>query len=135
MTIATNASTPPGSYPLTIRGTSGTVSHSANVTLVVNVVGDFSISVAPASMTVANGNSTTFTVTITPLAGFSSNVTLSVNSLPKFVTASFSSLSNGTSVLTLTTKKQTKAGSYNLSVTGTAGNLTHTSAALTLVVQ
>jgi uncharacterized membrane protein len=93
--------------------------------------------VTPASQTVATGNSTSFTVTITPLQGFSSNVTLSTSSLPKFVNASFSpaSLSSGTAVLTLSTKKQTKAGSYSLSVTGTAGNLTHTSSTFTLVVQ
>jgi PKD repeat protein len=137
LTVTTSASILPGSYPLTIKGTSGPVSHTANVTLIVNVVGDFSISVTPASNTVASGNATTFTVTITPLQGFSSNVTLSTSSLPKFVNASFSpaSLSSGTAVLTLSTKKQTKAGSYSLSVTGTAGNLTHTSSTFTLVVQ
>jgi PKD repeat protein len=137
LTVTTSASILPGSYPLTIKGTSGPVSHTSNVTLVVNVVGDFQISVTPASQTVATGNSTSFTVTITPLQGFSSNVTLSTSSLPKFVNASFSpaSLSSGTAVLTLSTKKQTKAGSYSLSVTGTAGNLTHTSSTFTLVVQ
>jgi hypothetical protein len=136
ITVSTTASTPPGSYPLRITGTTGPVSHSVDVTLVVNVVGDFSISVTPASRTIQSGTSTTFTVTITPNQGFSSSVNLSISSLPKFVTASFSpaSLGSGTAVLTVTTKKQTKAGSYSLVITGTAFNRAHSSS-VTLIVQ
>src|SRR5262249_39249508 len=53
LTVATNAAqTLPGSYPLQITGTSGPVSHSVSVTLVVGILGDFAISVSPASSTV-----------------------------------------------------------------------------------
>ena len=43
LTVKTDASLAPGSYPLRITGTSGPVSHSADVTLVVNILGDFTI--------------------------------------------------------------------------------------------
>src|SRR5437660_6617099 len=46
MTVGTGAATPPGSYTLTITGASGTLSHTASVSLVVNAaaVPDFSLS-------------------------------------------------------------------------------------------
>ena len=53
MSVSTSAATPPGSYPLTIRGTSGPRTRTVNVTLVVN--GDFSISATPASRTITRG--------------------------------------------------------------------------------
>jgi len=138
LTVTTSASTPSGTFPLRITATSGPVSHSFDVTLVVNVVvvGDFTITATPASRTVPNGNSTTYAMAIAPNGGFSSSVTLSVGTLPKFVTASFSpaSLTSGTSTLTLGTKKQTKTGSYSIVITASGGGRTHTST-LTLIVQ
>ena len=53
LTVTTSASTPGGSYPLTIRGTSGTATRSATVTLV--IVGNFSIQITPTSRTIAPG--------------------------------------------------------------------------------
>jgi PKD repeat protein len=137
VTVSTSASTPAGTYPLTIRGTSGGVTRTAAVTLVVTQVGDFTISVSPDSGTVQNGSNATYTVSIGALSGFSSTVALSTGALPKFVTASFSPPSvtqSGTSVLTLTTLKQTKAGTSTITVTGTSGSLVH-SVTITLVVQ
>jgi PKD repeat protein len=137
VTVATSASTPAGTYPLTIRGTSAGVTHTAGVTLVVTQVGDFTVSVTPTSRTVQNGNDATYTVTIIPVSGFNSTVSLSTGVLPKFVGASFSPSSispSGTSVLTVSTKKQTKNGTSVITVTGTSGTLVHTFN-ITLVVQ
>jgi PKD repeat protein len=138
LTVATIASTPSGTYPLRITATSGPVSHSFDVTLVVNVVvvGDFTITATPASRTIQNGNSTTYSVAIAPNQGFSSSVTLSVGALPKSTTATFSptSLASGASTLTLSTKKQTKPGSYSVVITASGGGRTHTSTVI-LVVQ
>lgn len=135
--VTTTTATPAGTYPLTISGTSGPVVHSVNVTLVVSSAGDFTISVTPAGRTVANGGSTTYTVSVTPTSDFSGAVSLSVGTLPKFVTATFNPSSitqSGTSVLTLTTKKQTKSGTSTVIVTGTSGTLVH-STSITLTVQ
>jgi len=135
LSVTTNGTTPAGTYTLTITGTSGPVSHAANVTLVVN--GDFSISAAPASIAVARGASATYTVTIAAGAGFSGAVTLSASGVPKFATAKFtpSSVANGgTSTFTVSTKKNVASGSYVMTVTGTAGGRVH-STSITLVVQ
>jgi serine protease AprX len=138
LTVTTSASTPAGTYPLTIRGTSGSVTRTTTVSLVVTQVGDFTILVSPTSSTVQNGSSTTYTVTVTPVSGFTGAVSLSTGALPKFVTSSFSpaviTQPGTTSTLTLATKKQTKNGSTTITVTGTSGSLVH-SVKITLVVQ
>jgi PKD repeat protein len=136
LTVSTSTSTPAGTYSLSIRGTSGSLVHSASVTLIVTVTGDFSITATPTTKTVQNGADATYTITITPASGFTGTVSLSVGALPKFVVASFSpaALPSGSSLLTLSTKKQTKNGSANITVTGTSGTLVH-STTITLVVQ
>ena len=137
VTVSTSASTPAGTYPLTIRGTSAGITRTAGVTLVVTPAGEFTISVSPTSRTVNNGSNATYTVTISPVSGFNGTVSLSTGALPKFVGTSFSPSSisqGGTSVLTVSTKKQTKTGAATITVTGTSGTLVHTFN-ITLVVQ
>jgi hypothetical protein len=128
--IAATAATPPGTYAITIRATSGPLVKSVSVTLVVNVGGDFSLAPTPSSRTVTGGANTTYSVAVTALQGFTGTVNLSASGLPKFVTAGFSPsaiLQSGTSVLTLSTKKQAKAGTYTVTITGSAGGtLVHT---------
>jgi hypothetical protein len=140
LTVTTSSTTPAGSYPLTIRGTSGSVVRTATVTLTVSVTvtGDFSLSGTPASQTVNSGAAGTYTMSVGALLGFSGTVNLSVGALPKFVTAAFSRASitqSGTSGLTLSTKKQTKPGTYSVTVTGTSGGTLVPSTTVVLVVR
>jgi hypothetical protein len=131
--VTTSGATPAGTYTLALTGTSGPVSHTVNVTLVIS--GDFSISAAPASASIAAGATATYNVTIG--GGFTGTVTLSVSGLPKFAVAKFTPVSvvnAGTSVFTVNTNKNIAAGTYPLTVTGTAGNRVH-STSITLVVQ
>jgi len=137
LAVSTSATTPAGTYTLTVRGTSGPVTHTANVTLVVTPAGDFALTGTPTSRTVQNGTDATYTIAIVPSGGFSGPVSLLVGALPKFVGATFSPATigpSGSSVLTLTTKKQTKAGTTTVTVTGSSGTLSR-SVNVTLVVQ
>ena len=77
--ISTTGTTPSGTYPLVISGTSGPITRTANVTLIVN--GDFAIAASPASRTINRGNSTTYTVTVSGRPGFSGPVNLTVSGI------------------------------------------------------
>jgi len=138
LAIATTAATAAGTYPLTITGTDGTLTHAASVSLVVKapVVGDFTISAAPASQTVAAGSATSYTATITPSGGFTDTVAFSASGLPAGATATFvptSVAGTGNSTMTVTTTAATAAGTYVVTITGTGSTLTH-STTVTLVV-
>jgi hypothetical protein len=136
ISVATGAATPPGSYPLTVTGTSGPRTRTVTVTLVV-VTADFSISATPASRTITKGSATTYTVTITAAQGFSGTVNLSASGVPARSTQVFSPASivnSGTSVLTIDTQQSAQKRTHTLTITGTSGALAH-SVNVTLIIQ
>ena len=97
---------------------------------------DYSISVSPASRTVAPGGATTYTVTATPAGGFTGTISLVASGISGDTTASFNpssivinSTSAQSSTLTLTTTAATPPGTYALSVNTTSGNLQHSGGA------
>ena len=137
LTVNTAANTPTGTYTLTVTGMTATLAHSVNVTLNVTSAGDFSLSAAPTTLQVLRGGTGTATVSVSSLSGFTGPVTLSVSGVPQRTSASWSSTTvngSGSSVVTFRANKPAKSGTYNLMITGTSGNLTH-SIPLTLIVQ
>ena len=135
LAVTTATTTPTGTYPLTIRGVSGTLSHSAPATLVVNAAPDFSLSATPASASVGGGvTSTTYSVTITPSNGFNSPVILTASGPLIGALGTFSpNPATTSSTLTVSIMSKTPAGTYTLTLTGTSGSLSH-STTVTLVV-
>jgi Big-like domain-containing protein len=115
-----------------------TGSASSTLTQTVNPApaGDFSLSATPASRTVVQGNSTTYTATVSAVNGFAGTVSFSASGLPTGATFSFTPTSvntSGSSTMMVTTASTTPAGSYTLMITGTSGSLIH-STTVTLVV-
>jgi hypothetical protein len=131
--VQTASTTPTGTYILTITGTSGTLTHSTHVTLVVTSAQppDFSISASPSSQSIRRGSSTTYTTTVTALNGFSGTVSLSVTGCPSSASCTFSPTSvtlppsPKNSTLTVSTGRKTPTGGYTLTITGTSGTLHH----------
>ncbi len=136
LAIATSATLSPGSYPLTISGTSGAVTRAIPVTLVVNPLPDFTLGVSPSTMTVRRNGQGSTTVSIGSVGGFSTPVTLSVSGLPSGVTRAFSSnpvTPGGQSTLTLRAANSARRGTFTITITGSGGGKTH-SATVTLSV-
>jgi hypothetical protein len=95
------------------------------VTLVVNP--DFSLTVSPTSRTITHGHSTTYTINIQALNGFTGSVNFSVSGLPSGTTFSFSpNPATTSSVLAVNTSGGTPTGGYTLTITGVGGGYTHT---------
>jgi len=99
---------------------------------------DFTISATPATQTVNAGSSASYTVTVSPLNGFTGTVNLTASGLPTGATPTFSpsSLSggSGTSTLTITTAAASSASSSTFSMTGTSASLVHSASATLNVI-
>jgi subtilase family serine protease len=94
----------------------------------------FSMSAAPAALSIARGSSGTATVTISGASNLSSNVNLAISGLPSGVTAAFSpSNTKTTSTVTFTVSSTATAGAYPVTITGSAGTASQT-ATLSLTV-
>lgn len=125
---------PPGYYMLFLINSSGVPSVASFVQL--GVQSDFSVSATPPSQTVVQGDSTTFTVSMTALNGFSGTASLSVSGLPAGATGSFdpdSITGSGSSTLSISTSSSTPPGTYPLTITAQSGSLTHTTM-VTLII-
>ena len=135
LAVTTATTTPTGTYPLTVRGVNGTLSHSAPATLVVNPAPDFSLSAAPSSRSIGGGvSSTTYSITVTPINGFNSPVSLSASGPLIGALGTFSpNPATTSSTLTVSIMSNTPAGTYTLTLTGTSGGLSH-STSVTLIV-
>jgi len=126
LSVSTSTSTPAGSYPLTVTSTSGSLVHTASVTLVVS--GDFSLAVTPSNITVTRGSNAAYTVTIAAGSGFSGSVSLSVSGLPRRTSASFNPSSintSGSSTLTVSTNHKAPTGTFTLTITAATSGTSH----------
>jgi len=124
------ASTPVGTYTITITATGGGQTHSVQVTLNVASSSDFSISASPPSQSVTQGGSTAYTINLTSQNGFNSSVTLSASVLPSGPSCSFSPnpiTPTASSTMTVSTSASTPVGTYTITITATGGGKTHSS--------
>ncbi len=136
-TLVNNVDPDPALAGLTVTG--GRL--NVNKALLSCAMPDFSLAASPASQTVAQGPSTTYTVTVASTGGFSSPVALSASPAIGGVTYSFAPASvtpvaNGsaTSTLTVSTTATAATGTFSVSITGASGLLSHT-ATVGLVIQ
>jgi kumamolisin len=128
-TVASTAAA--GTYPITVTGTGGGITHTASVSLTVTAAtaGTYTLSVSPTSGYLLRGQSGYAVVTVSGSGGFSSAVALSATGLPSGVTGSFSPTSitgSGTSDFTLMVSRSAAYGTYPITITGKSGTTTKT---------
>src|SRR5439155_1035512 len=125
LTVSVGAAVAPGVYNLTVDGTGAPGNRSTPLALTVSAAPDYTLSLTPAALTIAQGATGTTTLTITR-TNFAGAVTLSLGNAPAGVTGSFNPAApTGTSsTLTMSVGATVVPGTYNLTVagTGTPGN-------------
>src|ERR1700733_4179595 len=137
LTITTASNTPPGSYSLTITGTSGSLTSTTNVTLNVTGPASFTLLATPSSQTVNPGGGTSYSVSTSAVNGFTGTISLSVSGLPANATGTFNPTSvsvGGSATLTITTASSTPTGSSTLTIKGAGSSLTNTTTATLIVM-
>jgi uncharacterized protein DUF1800/purple acid phosphatase-like protein len=128
LTLAVSNSAALGSATVTVTGTSGNLTRTATINLVVPAP-DFAISANPASLAINRAASGTSSISIKQIGGLTGSVTLSASGLPAGVTANFTppNPAIGTSsALTLAASSTATIGPATITVTGTGGGVTRT---------
>src|SRR5439155_22840576 len=78
-----------GTYPFTLTGTSGSLSHTATATLRVQGPPDFSGTISPTSATLSVGQSSKFTVALKSQNGATGNVSFQCLNVPSGTSCTF----------------------------------------------
>src|SRR5213594_3667198 len=120
LTVSVGATVVPGVYNLTVNGSGSPGNRSTPLTLTVSAAPDYSLSLAPAALTIAQGATGTTTVTITR-TNFTGAVTLSLGGAPTGLTGAFdpAAPTGNTATLTVSVGAAVAPGVYNLTVDGT----------------
>jgi hypothetical protein len=141
VTLTAASTAAAGNATLTLKGTSGSLTHSITVAVTISTAApaaNFSLTLSPASLTISAGAADAKTsVLATAANSFSGTVAVSISGLPAGVTASPATLTltPGTAQsVTLSAASSTAAATASITFTGVSGSLTH-SASLALTVQ
>jgi len=127
LTLTASSAAPLGTFPITVIGASGALSHSTTVSLTVVPPPNVALAASPNSLSLARGSNITSTIMVTSQNGFTGSVNLSASGLPRGVTASFNPGSaTSTSTLTLSAKNNAATGTLSIRINGISGSLTHT---------
>ena len=137
--VTPSATTPSGTYLLSIVAQAGSTIHAAAVRLVVVRVGDFTLGMAPTVVNVPAGNDAVTAVNVVPKAttapGTSPNVQFAASGLPAGAVAIFDpNPANGLTTLRIRTAPTTPLGTYKATITGTSGSFSR-SVILTIVIE
>jgi hypothetical protein len=138
-----------GSYNLSVTGTSGSLQHTANITLGITAppgpsTPDFSINASPTALTIEQGDAANLTLIVTSLRDFSAAVDLTL--MPESITGVTLSLDPiqiipspndfVTSTLRIEIASDASPSEYSITVTGTSGTLQRSvNLSLTIIIE
>jgi VCBS repeat-containing protein len=137
--ITTNVPSGATTGSITVTTAAGTAT-SGTFTVTPPPAPDFSVGASSPTLTMRRGSNTTDVVTVTETNGVAGSVNLTVTGLPNAANARFtpstvtSSTAGVQSTLTISTRPNTRVGTYKLTVTGTSGTVTRTTT-VSLTVQ
>jgi hypothetical protein len=114
----------------TLTRSGSTSLEAAGIELQVPPLPDFKGVVAPLTTILVPGGSVSFTVTLTPVNGWTGDVTMGATNLPNGITPSYNPVTvhggNGTTTITLTAASTLPLGNYTFDLSGNSGGLTNT---------
>jgi uncharacterized membrane protein len=134
--ISVDGAVAPGTYPLTIQGVGTPGTKTAELELTVTTPPEFTLGVAPTSVSTTPGGTADATVTITRNGAFAADVALTLDAPPAGITATFNpaSVSGTTSIATVAVDATVAPGDYDVTIAGTAAGATDQSTQLTVTV-
>src|SRR3989442_1012270 len=120
--VSTTKNTPPGSYAVTVKGTSGAFSHSTTLTVSVTTCSgctrDFNVTITPSFVALDLGSSKSSTVVVKSIFGFTGTITLAASVSETGLACSLSptSVSLGVSANSTLTCNGSNSGGYIVTV-------------------
>jgi kumamolisin len=130
MGISVASTTTPGTYSITVSGTSGSTIEKTTVSLTVTgTTPGFSISASPISISIARSSSGTVTISTAVSGGFNSAIALSATGQGSSNTVTFTPPSitgAGSSTMKITVGRRAALGNHTITVSGKSGTTTHT---------
>ena len=136
--VTPSGSTPSGTYLLSIVGLAGSTTRAAAVQMIVRRNGDFTLSLAPTSVSVPVGNDAVSAINVSPRVGSTSpippDVTFTASGVPAGMVVLFDpNPSNGLTTVRVRVPVGMSLGSKKLTITGTSGPVAQ-NVTLTVVV-
>lgn len=123
MTVSIPSNASAGSYPVYVIGQASGFTQTAWVTIDVKLPPDFTINIIPNSVSIAAGGQRQLTVSVNGLNGFDQTVGLTVDSkLSAFLDDRAIAGGSGTTLLDITTDRNTPAGIYPVIITAISSN-------------
>src|SRR5271165_3993576 len=113
---------------LTVSMASGNAPSIAHIRITYVQPQNFTLLASPASLSVAQGNQGTSTITTAISGGFNSAISLSASGMPSGTTVSFNpnpipAPGSGSSIMTITVGSSTPTGTYPITVMGNGGGI------------
>ncbi|HTF23719.1 MAG TPA: FG-GAP-like repeat-containing protein [Candidatus Limnocylindria bacterium] len=133
LVVSTASNLPPGQYSFTVNLTDGVVTRTLSAAF---NVGDFSMSITPASQTIGTTDFTAYTLNLQSINGYGQAIQPTCSGLPSGTVCPFGNVpyfpgsqENPFQIHT----QNAIPGTYNFTITGTSGSLVHTASAQLIV--